>query len=151
MVSENAIGLILAAAATFVLVLLMIGLYGTTFNEGKEGAESYFKSLERAIDEVDESGRSDFFMLDLGKEELSFHLVYFGEALSFVEEKSGIGFIRSSNEGSLCICYKQIERVLCDDCVELKGEVLRSESAPWVIGEGESVSISKRGDDYVFA
>lgn len=148
---DNAIGLILAAAVTFILVMLMITLFSSTFNKGKEGSDSYLNSLERAIDEVDESGRSDFFMLDLNDEELEFYLVYFGEALIFVEEKSEIEFVRSPKEDSLCICYRQGERVLCDDCIELGGEVLRNESAPWVVEEGESLTIVKKGDAYAFS
>ena len=148
MVSENAIGLILAAAATLVLVMLMISLFSPTFNKGKEGAESYFDSLEDAIGEVDDMGRSSFFMLDFDNEELEFYLVYFGDAFSFVDGESE--FVRSPSDDSLCICYLQGDKILCDDCMRLGGAVLYNESSPWVIREGESVTIKERGDDYAF-
>jgi hypothetical protein len=148
MVSENVIGLILAAAVTFILILLMISLFSPTFNKGKEGAESYFDSLENAINEVDDVGRSSFFMLDLSDEELEFYLVYFGEAFVFVNDLKE--FVRSPRDGSLCVCYEQGEKVLCDDCVDLDGAVSYNEAAPWVIREGEYVNINKKGDNYAF-
>jgi len=148
MVTENAIGLILAAAATFVLILLLVGLYGDSFNKGKEGAESYFDSLKDTIREVDDYGKSSFFMLDLSNEELEFYLVYFGEALLFV--RGDRDFIRSPRDGSLCICYLQGENILCNDCMDLKGRVSYSEAAPWAIMEGEYIDVNKIGENYAF-
>lgn len=148
MVTENAIGLILAAAATFVLIFLMISLFTPTFNKGEEGAESYFSSLGAAIDEADDERASTFFMLDMEDEELEFYLVYFGEAFIFIEDEGE--FVRSPRDGPLCICYLQNEKLLCDDCMDLSGVVSYSEAAPWVVGEGEYVDVNKVGDDYEF-
>lgn len=149
-VAENAIGLILAAAATFALVTLMVGLgmFGSTFNEGKEGAKSYFDSLKDTIREVDDMGRSSFFMLDLDDEKFEFYLVYFGEAFVFVEDEKE--FVRSPREGSLCVCYWQGDKVLCNDCLNLEGSVSYSEGAPWVVREGEYININKKGENYAF-
>lgn len=148
MVTENTIGLILAVAVTFVLILLMISLFSPTFNKGKEGAKSYFDSLEDAISEVDKVGKSSFFMLDLSDEELEFYLVYFSEAFVFANGENE--FVRSPRKGSLCICYLQNEKTLCNDCMNLKGEVSYGESDVWVIKEGEYVEINKKGDNYEF-
>lgn len=154
MVSENAIGLILAVAVTFVLILLLVGLYGGSFNKGEEGAKSYFNSLEDAIDEVDDFGKSDFLMLDLSNEGLKFYLVYFGEAFVFVDKSEG-EFLRSDSKKSLCICYLQGEKILCDDCMKLKGTVSysidnKNQGVPWVVREGEYIDVNKTGDNYAF-
>ena len=146
MVTENAIGLILAAAATFVLIFLMISLFTPTFNKGEEGAESYLKSLGAAIDEADVERASTFFMLDMEDEELEFYLVYFGEAFIFIEDEGE--FVRSPRDGPLCICYLQNEKLSCDDCMDLKGSVSYADEAPWVIREGDYVNINKVGVGY---
>lgn len=163
MVTENAIGLILAVAVTFVLIFLMISLFSPTFNKGKEGAESYFDSLEDAIVEADKYGASSFFMLDMEDEGMEFYLVYFGEAISFAEKDKDRSkawllteedrvFVRSYGDESLCICYWQGENVLCNDCMNLDGLVnMVGGVAPWVVREGEHVKIKKNGGDYVFS
>jgi hypothetical protein len=163
MVTENAVGLILAVAASFVLILLMVALFNPTFDKGEEVAESYFGSLEDAISEADKQGASSFFMLDMGDEALEFYLVYFGEVQSFGEDnkerqkallfmEDNKEFVRSPKDGQLCICYWQGDRTLCDDCISLDGVVNYAEkgAAPWVAREGEYININKRGNDYVF-
>jgi len=174
-VDENAIGVILAVAAIFLLVFLMINLFSPSFDKEDETAKSYFNMLKESVDVANTVGKvGSFSMIDYGGKESSFYLVYFGGLFSFRDyrllngekpksditdaligdgedsvEKEFIRDVKNNNK-NLCICYSKENKVLCDYCMDLKSPVILPKQPPWIVIEDSKINIRKVGEGYVF-
>lgn len=140
LLDEESVKVIIAVAIFASMIYLMVSLFAPVFSEADAVAEAYFDVLETAIKDAP----SSFFIIDNGKEDLDFYLVYFGEAVSF--EK----FLYKKNRGErgLCVCSEDDDNVVCRHCVDvglrvrLDGQVLEN----WVVGEGKRLRVMKSGE-----
>lgn len=164
LLDENLVGLILAVAMVFVLLVFMFNLFAPSFDKDDKTAESYFKTLSRAVETADSGGGGDFFMMDDGGSELTFYLVYFGDVASF--ENHNRNFARSKQgENVICVCYWKGGNVVCNYCENLKlparcisikkadeknSQVTSVKINPWVIKEGQRIKIVKKEGHYEF-
>lgn len=152
---ENLIGLIMAVAVVFVLMVLLFNLFSPIFDKEDKMAESYFESLDRAIETAESGGEGDFFMMNNENEDLEFYVAYFGSVASFREDERN--FIRSEQgENVVCVCYFGGGNVVCNYCEDLKLPVQRHEgdnikSSSWIIKEGERMRVVKQEGYYEFA
>ena len=164
-VDENLIGTIMAVAGVFLLLVLLFNLFAPSFDRTDKTAESYFKTLNRAIETADSGGNGEFFMMDEGDNKLEFYLTYFGSIASFKEDRI---FARSKEgEKIICVCYwKGSGNSVCDYCEELKlpvkyvsvkeadegnPQITTGKISPWVIRENERIIITKKEGYYEFA
>ncbi len=147
---KNLVGLILSVAIVFVLLVLLFNLFAPSFDKDDKTAESYFKTLNRAIKTADSEGEGDFFMMDDGDSKLEFYLVYFGSVVSFKEDRN---FIRSKQgDKVICVCYwRGIGEGVCSYCEDLKLPV-KCDKDIKVVKAGERIKIkkSKDGEYYEF-
>ena len=160
---DNLVGTIIAIAVVIVLLILLFNLFAPSFDRTDKAAESYFESLERAIETADDGGKGEFFMMENENEE--FYLVYFGGVASFEEDRT---FARSKGgDKIICVCYwKGSGSSVCNYCEELElpvkyisvkeadGEspqVTSVKISPWVIKAGERIIITKKEGYYEFA
>ncbi|MFH1522027.1 MAG: hypothetical protein ABIF18_03640 [archaeon] len=148
LLDSNLIGLILSVAVVAVLLILLFNLFAPSFDKGEKTAESYFKTLERAIETADSEGKGDFFIMENEKED--YYLVYFKNIASF--EEVNRNFFRSKQgESVICVCYWRGLEATCNYCEDLKLPARYGEKeGRWVIGEGERIKISKREGIYDF-
>ena len=124
------------------IVYLMVGLFAPVFNEADRVAESYFEMFESAINDADYGRSASFFMLDNGRDDLNFYVVYFGGVVSF--ENSGGQFIYKGDAGDnvLCVCSGDGENIVCRHCDDMDLPVkLNREDGQWVVGEGVRIKL----------
>ncbi len=118
--TKEIIELILGAAVTLVLILLIWALVSPSFNKQEKTAEAYFESLKKAIGEVDDGAKS--VNLDLYQDS-SMRIVYFGEYLS-VESYNYVFKPKTPSRNQVCVCYrvtKNHEAIgVCNYCLKLK-------------------------------
>lgn len=164
LLDNNLVGLISAVAMVFVLLVFIFNLFAPSFDKDDKTAESYFKTLNRAIETADSGGEGDFFMMDDGDTKLEFYLVYFGRIASFGE---GRNFVRSK-EGNkiICVCYRKGGgESVCNYCENLKlgvnyvsvkeaegkkSQVTSVKINPWAIEEGARIKVTKKEEYYEF-
>lgn len=140
---NESVRVILAVAIFAAMVFLMVSLFSPVFDEADDTAKSYFEMLDRVINDV---GKKDvsFYMLDNGKGDLNFYLVYFGSVFSF--EKDDKIFTRKPDdkENVLCICSERRMVVACKYCRGMEMPVkLNGEEDLWVVGEGKKMDLHK--------
>ena len=147
--------LVLSVAAVFVLLLLMVALFGPNFKKLDKGAEGYYNTLMEQIAIADEGGEGEFSLWQAKEEksEVDFFLIYFGETwkLELGRGNEKRGFPSLGGENRLCICYWDGEDGTCDYCEELEYPILyEGEYEPWGIASGRQVLITKGEDQYEF-
>jgi hypothetical protein len=154
-VSDSAIELIIAAAASVVLILLIVSVYDPSYDHGDEIAKSYFERLKEGID----AGSGDILMLDRGSKGLNFYLIYFADigSLPFIlDGKTQLLVPKKSGDHVVCICYDKVGGVFCGHCENLdlpafSDSEIKGEDGFWVIEDGGRVGIEEKGGGYVFS
>ncbi len=155
---NEAVKLPLAIVILTVMIFFMVQLFPSFYDEADETAESYFKNLEYAISLADLGKEGEFFMLDNGKSDLNFYLVYFGGALGVGKEvkfwQSDRQFVLKNFEGDnvLCVCSEKDKIILCRYCKGLESQSKFNNTAPksWVVNEGVRMKVKKDGVMYDF-
>jgi len=149
LVTDNTVELIIVAAGTVVLVLLLIALYSPTYDENAETAKSYFGMLNEQLISADSGVEGSLTFWGVEREGIKFYLVYLGD-LSSYGEGNLVFTTRKRNENTICVCYSVKEKVTCKSCKELDFPVKYSEPAPWIIDEVKQLKINKSGGKYLF-
>jgi hypothetical protein len=75
---KNLLGLIIAAAAVFILSMLLFKLIAPPMDVERLTVESYMDSFRSAIDDVDKDGVGEFSVFVLPGNDKKYFLVYFG-------------------------------------------------------------------------
>ncbi|MDH3353525.1 MAG: hypothetical protein OEL87_03690 [Nanoarchaeota archaeon] len=159
MVDKNLIELILAVAGVFLLVTLMVFLFSPGFDKEDKSSESYFNGLKDAINLADSGSQGEFFMMDMGDEDVDFYLVYFGGVSSFSDSLYGKFSYLGSGKNAVCICYKKGDLSMCRYCENLNLPIdylvdgVSGKNIPWAVKDGVNIAVVKdKGEtSYVFA
>jgi len=154
LLDEESVKVIMAVAVFAGIVFLLFSLFSPVFNVADETAKSYFESFEKAVDEVP----SSFFMMDNGKDELNFYLVYFGNINSF--ERDSVRFTRDIDglDNVICVCSEDGDNMVCNYCkgMDLPVRFFYKDDGQyavdsWSIGEGRQIKLNKDVEKYAFS
>ncbi len=145
---------ILAIGVVLIMVFLIVRIFSPSYSEASQTAKSYSVILKNAIKEADSKGVSNFFMINNGREDLNFYLVYFGKVLEF--KKDGLVFRYSGDVGKhvLCVCSEDKSNLVCKSCTDEKLPVRvdgKGNVDYWVVGDGLRLKLVKQGGYYVFS
>lgn len=115
--TKEIIELILGAAVTVVLILLIWALVSPSFNKSDKTASSYFDSLKKAIKEVDDGAKSS--TLDLYQDR-DMRIIYFGDEIYL--KSYGYEFApKTPSKNQVCVCYRSKgTKGVCDYCLKLQ-------------------------------
>jgi len=158
LLDEESVKVIGAVAVLALAVFLLFKLFSPVFDVAGETAESYFGTLENAVKDVDALKSSSFFMMDNGKDDLNFYLVYFGDAFSFERDEKIFTRKVDDKKFALCVCSESGSAISCKDCrdmglpVGFYDKVSGQYSVPpWIVGEGVKVKLQKSEVNYAFS
>lgn len=157
-VDKNLIELIMAVAGVFLLVTLMVFLFSPSFDKEDKSSESYFNGLKDAVGLANSGSQGEFFMMDMGDEDVDFYLVYFGGVSSFEDSSYGKFSYLGSGRNAICICYKKGDVSMCRYCEDLRLPIdylvngVSGKNIPWAVKDGVRVAVVKNegGTSYVF-
>lgn len=166
---------VLAIAATILIVMVMYSIISPVFDRGEETAESYFRLLEESLAEVDRGNHADFSMWqpdddkydEDGNKLREYYVIYFGNR-TFFEYDGHKFFAFGINKNYICVCYVENGETECGDCKSLDlparkifpgGGMIKFGEDPrdvifsgrWAIGVGKRVRVSKESGYYDFA
>ena len=154
LLDEESVKVIMAVAVFVGIAFLLFSLFSPVFNVADKTAESYFESFEKAADETP----SSFFMLDNGKKNLNFYLVYFGNVNSF--ERDDIRFTRKIDglDNVICVCSEDGDNMVCNYCkgMDLPVKFFYKDIGQyavnsWSISEGRQIELNKDTVKYAFS
>lgn len=167
--SSFLIQVLLGIMGSAAIILLGFQLISPYYDSEGKGADAYLDSLKDGVYSATQGKVGSFQIVDNGKEDLDYYLVYFGSKLNIDEEISDsifaedVSFSYSGVEAknSICVCYGDEDFVLCDSCYSLdlpaRVRVVGEKSLVvdggdfWIGKEGVSFQINKDGDGYVFS
>jgi hypothetical protein len=149
MLFKELIELLLGIGAVIILVLLMVSLFGSSYEKLDKGAKGLFNTLEEQIAIANEGGEGEFAIWqEKDEDDKGFFLVYFGGEFRY-NTYNKESFISTGGDNTLCVCYWDGEEGTCDYCEELKYPIIfNGEEKLWVIQSGERISIKKGDEQY---
>ena len=117
-INNNTIGALIAVVLVVVLIVFMIALFGG-WNQRERTAESYYESLDKAVEDAKELGRSEF---SLWGRTHGVRVVFFGGdkrvTSTFGNEEENFNSF-SYVQNAICVCYEEDEgegNYNCDMC-----------------------------------
>lgn len=157
MLSEEVIGLVIAAACAAGVIFFLIVFVFPGYDQANKISESYLDMVENAVKVADEGGKGSFYLLDTMKatdEKVDFYLVYFGEKAIFEDEKGRVFGRMGGGVNTLCVCSYENDGV-CADCLNLEFPAVyvsgsSGKISEWAVSPGVRLIVERRGDNYVF-
>ncbi|MFH0808279.1 MAG: hypothetical protein V1888_01550 [archaeon] len=154
LLDEESVKVIGAVAVLTLAVFLLFKLFSPVFDVAGETSESYFGTLEKAVEDIP----SSFYMMDNGNDDLNFYLVYFGEVFSFERDDKNFARKADDKKFALCVCSESESFIICGNCMDMKmpvafyNRVTKQYSVPpWVVGEDVRIKLQRSEVNYAFS
>lgn len=147
--NDNLFGLILGAAAIFILIILFIAMTDPFWNRGEQTAKSYWKMLNEKIEEANAGQVAEMEILPVSKQGVAIFIIYFNGDFGITINSHT--FFNPGEQTDLAVCYSEKDEN--SKCIKLPLKIpstLEKGEAKWWIGEGKEFTIELKENKYVF-